>query len=172
MNQEPVKEIWKDIPEFSNYQISNLGRIYNYKRDCFMQTSDNGRGNLKITLLHDDRYRYTRSVAQIVGEAFVSPPNGWCDQIAVLDGNFYNMAAENLVWRPRWYVWKYTHQLKENQPIKYTNTPVLNVTKNIIYNSIIEAGMIEGLLFDDIWQSTYTGYPIFFDSVTFNLVIK
>jgi hypothetical protein len=35
------------------------------------------------------------------------------------------------------------------------------VDTGVVYNSVIEAGMTEGLLFDDIWRSTYSGARIF-----------
>ena len=156
------RELWKFIPEFPNYQISTFGNVYNYKQDQMMRTSINNFGNPKITLTLDDGSRHTRSVAQMVAEAFVSPPEASCDQVVVLDGNFENMASENLVWRPTHFAWKYTRQLRVLQPNHYRNLRVVNVTTGIGYNSIIEAAMNEGLLFIDIWRSTFnhTGtYP-------------
>lgn len=157
-----TEEVWKTISEFPNYEVSNLGLIYNKKRGTIMRTSRTNFGHIKITLLSQwDGYRYTRSVAQIVAEAFVEPPTPLCDQVVVLDGNFANVAAENLVWRPAGYAWKYSHQLNTPQPLHYKNLPVVNIVTGDVYDSIIEAGMTEGLLFEEIWRSTYTGVGIF-----------
>lgn len=161
MQSLAYKERWKIIPEFPNYEISNLGRIYNTKEDLLMRASNTGHGNVKITLKAEDGQRYTRSVAQIVAEAFVEPPKRICDHVVVLDGNLANVAADNLVWRPAWYAWKYIRQLKTDQPNHYVNLTVMNLTQAIEYDSVVEAGMVEGLLFDDIWRSTYTGAEIF-----------
>ncbi|MET0786723.1 MAG: NUMOD4 domain-containing protein [Paenisporosarcina sp.] len=160
--EDVLEEEWRTIPEFTNYQISNFGNIYNIKYDMYMRTSVNNFGHVKITLKsHRTGQRYTRSVAQMVAEAFVEPPNLLCDAVVVLDGDFTNVRAENLVWRPTWFSWRYTHQLKWPQPLHYRNLPVINLQTGVEYNSIIEAGMNEGLLFADIWRSTYTGAPIF-----------
>ena len=156
------EEVWKTIPDFPNYEISNFGQIYNIKKDKMMRTSRTSFGHVKITLTSEwDGQRYTRSVAQMVAEAFVEPPNLLSDHVVVLDGNFSNLTAENLVWRPRWYAWLYTHQLKTQQPIHYRNLPVINLMTGDEYKSIVDAGMTEGLLFADIWRSTYTSAQIF-----------
>jgi hypothetical protein len=165
-----MEEQWATIPEFTCYEISNFGRIYNHRSGQFMKTSDTGFGHIKITLKSDwSSDRHTRSVAQMVAEAFVSPPNVLCDQVVVLDGNMHNIAAENLVWRPRWFSWRYTRQLKARQPLHYQNLSVMNLVTGVEYPSIIDAGMTEGLLFDDIWRSTYMKNPVFPNGSVFEI---
>ncbi len=158
-------ELWRTIPEFPYYQISNLGRVYNDRFDCFMATSLNNFGHVKISLvsegLESAKERFTRSIAQLVAEAFVEPHSPLCDQVTVLDGNFANVVASNLVWRPRWFSWKYTHQLKTQQPRHFYNLAVHNQNTGEVYPSIIETGIKEGLLFKDIWESTYTGKQVY-----------
>lgn len=161
MSKLLTEELWKNILEFPDYNISSLGRVYNVKRNMIMSTSLNNYGHVKITLAARDRTRHTRSVAQLVAEAFVEAPTLLCDQIIVLDGDFTNVSAENLAWRPRWFAWKYTHQLKTTQPPHYRNLQVMNIVNDNEYRSIIVAGMYEGLLFSDIWRSTYTGEPVY-----------
>lgn len=156
------EEVWATIPEFPDYQISNLGNVFNIRQNMLMRTSFNNYGHLKISLKspHSNE-RFTRQISVLVAEAFVEPPNSRCDCVIILDGNYFNVAASNLAWRPKWYAWKYTHQLKVKQPIYYRNLVVHNITMHYYYNSIVEAGMIEGLLFSDIWRSTYTGLKLF-----------
>lgn len=156
-----MEEIWRTIQEFPFYDISNLGRIYCVKHDYPMRTSITNFGHVKITLTDWKGDRYTRSVARLVAEEFVSPPNELCDQLVILDGDFTNVCADNIVWRPRGFAWSYTHQLKVHQPIYYRNLPVVNLLNDEKYENIIEAGMREGLLFHDIWRSTYSGAAIF-----------
>lgn len=166
-----IQEQWRNIPDFSNYDVSNFGRIYNSKRDVIMQTSRTSFGHIKITMSADwDGKRYTRSVAQLVAQAFVAAPNYLCDHVVQLDGNLSNVMFDNLAWRPRGFAWKYTHQLKCNQPIYYKNLPVMNMITEAEYDCIIDAGMSEGLLFDDIWRSTYTGAEIFPDDAVFEVI--
>lgn len=165
------EELWKRIPDFPSYEISNFGRVHNLYLDTIMKTSKTIFGHVKISLVSDwDHMRYTRSVAQLVAEAFVEPPNDFCDHVVVLDGDFSNLSAENLAWRPNWFAWKYTRQLKIIQPVHYQNLVVKNVRTGDRYSSIITAGMVEGLLFDDIWRSTYTGDAIFPNGGIFEIV--
>lgn len=154
-------EVWTTIEEFPEYEVSSLGRIFNRKRDLMMKTSQTNHGHIKITLKHESGERYTRSVAMLVAEAFVTAPNLLCNQLILLDGNLSNVKASNLAWRPAWFAWKYTRQLKEEQPLYFRNLRVANMTDNVEYSCIVDAGMFEGLLFADIWRSTYTGNRVF-----------
>lgn len=157
-----MSEEWRPIPEFPHYQISNYGQVYNTRTQSVMRTSLNNYGHVKITLKSwRTSERFTRQVSLLVAEAFVEPPNWMCDSVIILDGDFSNVVATNLAWRPKWYAWKYTHQLKVQQPLHYRNLIIYNEDLDFHYNSIVDAGMIEGLLFDDIWRSTYTGAEIF-----------
>lgn len=156
-----MEEIWATIPEFPHYEISNYGRIFNSIRNQSMRTSFTNHGHVKITLKAPNGSRFTRSVAQLVGEAFVQVPNEMCDQLIMLDGNVENIVASNLAWRPHWFAWKYVRQLKTEQPRHYYNLSVRNKSTGAEYKSVIEAGMTEGLLFEAIWHSTYTHYPVY-----------
>lgn len=157
-----TEEQWRTIPEFPKYEISSKGEIYNSHRRIFMRTSSNNFRDIKITLTDYDGSRHTRSVALLVAQAFVNQPNYLCDCLVRLDGDMANVDARNLAWRPRWFAWKYSRQLRVPQPTRYHNLPVFNITEGIEYESVVEAGMIEGLLFENIWVSTYRGsetYP-------------
>lgn len=153
-------ERWKVIQEFPDYQISSLGRVYNERLGIMMRVSINNHGHKKISLRRN-RFRNTRSVAQMVATAFVEPPNEFCDHVVVLDGDFANIKAENLVWRPARFAWKYARQLKSWQPARFHNLSVRNITTGAEYKSIYEAGVTEGLLFEDIWRSTYRHESIY-----------
>jgi hypothetical protein len=165
-----IEERWKTILEFPRYEISNRGNIYNNYQKQFMQISQNNFGNMKITLTDYDGARHTRSVAQLVAEAFVSPPNELCDRLIVLDGDVSNVSAENLAWRPRWFAQKYSRQLKITQPIHYHNLAVLDCMTGVEYDSIVDAGIAEGLLFEQIWQSTYRGNSVYPTGSVFEIV--
>lgn len=166
-----VEEVWQEIPEFPNYQISSLGRIHSDARGIIMRPSFTPFGHLKITLASNwDGLRHTRGVAQLVADAFVEPPNLLCDSVMILDGDFSNVAAHNLAWRPQWFVWKYTRQLKKQQPLHFHNLRTRNIVTGVEYENIIQAGMSEGLLFGDIWRSTYTGAALFPNGSIFEIV--
>lgn len=156
-----IEELWVDIPEFPNYQVSSLGRIYNTRTDRLMSVSVTNHGHPKITLTDDDGERYTRSVALLVADAFVPGKDHLSDQVILLDGDLNNVQAHNMAWRPRWFAWKYTRQLRTDQPRHYHNLPVIDLTTNIEYECVVHAGMEEGLLFATIWRSTYTRHPVY-----------
>lgn len=160
---------WRTISEFPNYEINARGEVYNSRTHQLMRSSVTNHGHVKITLMTREpdedgvmiNVRYTRSVALLVAEAFVTPPNALCDCVIVLDGVLTNVRADNLAWRPRGFAWSYVRQLRTDQPRHYSNLRVVNITDNIEYESIIHASMVEGLLFNDVWRSTYSGSHVF-----------
>lgn len=154
-------ERWEDIDGFPRYQVSSEGRIFNKATGHYQSWSPNNYGHPKISLLDERGERRTRSVAFIVAKHFVQKPNELCDRVIWLNGDLEDVRAENLAWRPRWFAWNYTHQFKVEQPAYYKNLPVVNLETNVEYENIIEAGMVEGLLFDHIWRATYAGTPTF-----------
>jgi NUMOD4 motif len=161
------EERWKTIPEFPNYEISDLGRIYNVKNNYYLATCPNNFGHMRVSLTSEwgREARFSRSVALLVAEAFVEKPKNvphvLCDHVILLDGDLTNVAASNLAWRPRWFAWKYSRQLRINYPLHYLNLLIHNITRDINYDCIVEAGIREGLLFEQIWRSTYAGIAVF-----------
>lgn len=164
-----IEEIWRHISEFPQYSISNYGRVFDNFRSQHMATSQTNHGHVKIGLWGTKQnkdgevepFRYTRSVALLVAQAFIELPDRYADHVIILDGNLQNVTAWNLAWRPAWFAWKYSHQLRTQQPLAFQNLRVQNVTRGFLYRSIIEAGMTEGLLFEDVWRSTYSDARIY-----------
>lgn len=154
-------EIWEEVPGFPRYQVSTEGRIYNAATKRFMKLSPNNFGHPKISLLTDYGQRYTRSVAFIVAKVFIEPPNELCDRIIHLNGDLEDVRSENLAWRPRWFGWRYARQMKVEQPEYYKNQPVVNLETNMEYENVIEAGLSEGLLFDNIYHAAQHGNSVF-----------
>lgn len=167
-----MSEEWRTIIEFPGYQISDMGNIYNLRTRRLMRTNPNQFGNMKIWLTDYFGQGHTRSVAMLVANAFVEQPNDMCTYLMVLDGDLSNIEASNLAWRPRWFAWKYTRQLKLPQPLHYKNLPVLNLLTGEEYESIIEAGMTNGELFYDIWESTYRGNPLYPHGSVYEVIKK
>lgn len=154
-------ERWEPIPDFPMYEISDRGNIYNHRTRRLMSPSQTTFGYGKISLMNSDGVRHTRSVALLVAQAFVRPPTILCTKVILLDGNLFNFDFKNLEWRPRGFAWEYRHQLLTEQPRHLRNLPVYNLTRDLAFDSVIDAGMEEGLLFKDIWRSTYSGSETF-----------
>lgn len=150
------KEEWAPVERFPYYQVSTLGRIYSELTETFIQGSRTQWGHRKVNLRDEDGGVHTVGMALLVAQAFVEPPNPLCDQVILLDGDLWNVAAYNLAWRTRRHAWLYAHQLRNQQPLHYQNLRVANLDRNIEYRSIVDAGMAEGLIFDDIYKSCYT----------------
>lgn len=154
---------WSIIEEFPNYLVNDQGEIFNRSLDRYMRTYPNTYGHMRITLTDEETgERSDRGVAKLVAEAFVEPPNELCNRVMILDGRLSNVMAVNLVWRPRYFVMRYARQLKRAEhPVHYKNLRIKNCSTGKRYKNVIECGMTEGLLFDDVWRSTYTGANIF-----------
>lgn len=159
-------EVWKTITDFPIYEISNYGRIHSLLRDMIMKPSKTREGHLKISLYSEwDNSRFTRSVALLVAREFVEIETTHITDyhrptsVIHKDGKFENVHASNLAWRPPWFVWKYTRQMRTIQPSRYYEVPVIEVGSGIRYDSIVEAGVELGMLFQDIWLSCLNGVP-------------
>lgn len=153
-------EIWKTIPEFPRYAVSTEGRIRNHLTGKFVSASVNNFGHLRVNLLGRDGRR-GMSLALLVAEAFVDPPDPLSDCVIILDGDFQNVHVSNLALRPRWFAWKYTRQLKVPFRPHYLNQAVYCYTTGRHYPSIIACGMKEGLLFQDIWSAANRGGAVY-----------
>jgi hypothetical protein len=164
------EELWTRCPGFPLYEVSTSGKIFNLETNREMSVRPNNHGHPKISLMELGGTRRTVSVAKLIAEAFCPRPTEDCNQLIRLDGDFGNLTAANLAWRPPKFAWKYTRQMKEQQPLYFRNLPVVNDQTGVEYTSIVDAGITEGLLFEDIWWSTYTGNKVFPAACTFKII--
>ena len=90
---ENENEDWKDVPNYPNYMISSLGRLYNKTRDKCMNPDSHG----SITLYNDDGHK-AWSVQVLMGCAFLGNDiNDPCrNRILFRDGNSQNRVLNNL----------------------------------------------------------------------------
>ena len=75
---EETNEIWKTIPEFQNYQVSNLGRVksLNYlhtKKEKILKPIKTKSGYLKVNLCKENK-RKAMLVHRLVCETFLPNP--------------------------------------------------------------------------------------------------
>lgn len=110
-----MKEIFKTIPSFTDYEISNFGRVktksrqirYTHaktKKELFRQSNcrflkqhSNGLTGYKFCQLYLDKKMYNKTIHFLVAEAFLVKEE-FHECINHKDGNKHNNCVENLEW--------------------------------------------------------------------------
>jgi len=100
-----LKEIWKDITEYPNYQVSNLGRIRNNKTHRILQPLYKKDGYQFIMLCKDGKTKNFR-INRLVAEAFIPIPQCYIEkgytketlQVDHIDECKQNNSVTNLQW--------------------------------------------------------------------------
>lgn len=151
-------EEMRTIYPFSNYGITNWGRVFNLKTGREMVLSPTEHGELTVGLMHEGT-QYRRSVKVLVAKAFVEGENDIFDTPLLLDGDRDNLRADNIVWRPRWFALAYIQQF-DDEPEYYSAGPVLDSNGNE-YEDVLEAAMMTGSLCKDIRDSIFNDTRVF-----------
>lgn len=148
------------IEGFWDYSISPEGEVINNKTDRIMTLSPTENGDLTVGLIKDG-IQYRRSVKVLVARAFVEGETEIFDTPIQLDGNKNNLRADNIVWRPRWFAWRYTRQFEEPHPYWYNSGPVVDIMNRLRYRSVFSASTINGVLCEDVYRSTINEQRVF-----------
>jgi hypothetical protein len=98
-------EIWEDIEEFPNYEVSNLGRVRSCKFDTIKVLKPGIKEPTKgcryhYVILRKDNYPFNRTVHRLVGKAFIPNPENK-PQIDHINRNGLDNRIENLRWATR-----------------------------------------------------------------------
>lgn len=155
------EEVWKDIKGLKGYAVSSLGDVRNKSTDHIIKPQITKNGILYVPLYVNGE-KVTRSVKVLVAKAFVPGRTKTFDTAINLDGDKRNNRADNLVWRPRWHAVKYSRQfLPQNTYPHGKKGPVQELVEGDIFETIIEAGVTNGVLFRDVFTSCRTSNPVF-----------
>lgn len=149
------------IDGFPDYEVTNYGRIFNIKtnREMILSPTAEGDSDLSVGLYRNHR-QYRLSVKVLVAKTFVDGYSEIFNTPIQLDGDKTNLRSDNMVWRPRWFAWRYTHQFKEI-PDWYHYGPLIELRSQTSYNDYLEAAMVNGILCEDIRTSVYAGSRVF-----------
>lgn len=143
-----MDELWKVIPEFPEYSVSNFGDIRSNKSGRILSTSPNQFGVVQVGLMKDG-VQYHRSVPLLVAKAFLPVHPGPFDTPINLDGNRLNNIVENLVWRPRWFAIKYNRQFRYPFDL-HLPRPIVDIKTGVVSENSLECAKQYGLLEEEI----------------------
>ena len=149
-----MSEVWRVIPEFPDYKISNRGRVIKTTTGKLMKESYNKAGHAKVGFVRGG-VQTARSIRVLVAEAFVDGDDDIFDTPINLDGDHKNNNDWNLVWRPRWFAIKYARQFHEYTPGQDLG-PIHEIGTHRTYDTIQSAALQNGLLIYDVWVSVIT----------------
>lgn len=142
-----MEEKWSVITDFPMYKVSTHGDVLNHITGNLISTSRTKGGLVKVGLVRDG-VQYTRSLALFVADAFVIGRSDIFNTPIHLDGDQTNNRADNLMWRPRWFAWKFFHQFEASQYQK--RGPIVDLATGIWYPTIRDVATTHGLLIKDI----------------------
>lgn len=125
---------WRDVIGSQYYEVSETGAVRNKRTKHILAPSSNGKGIRKVILAEDGEQR-SKSVARLVGEAFVE---GYEEGHVIFytDGDSYNFAAYNLQWKPRWFAQEWAYQSRRDRPMRPWRIR-MNSTGDIFQNSLV-----------------------------------
>lgn len=151
-------ETWKTIREFPHYSVSNQGRVRNDDTGRFMALTRNQQSIIQVGF-YNQGIQTKRSVAVLVAKHFLEAGNEIFDTPIHLDGDRSNNAVNNLMWRPRWFAYKYHMQFKR-YAIHHIYAPLVDRHSGETYQDSRECAIHNGLLEEDlvlaILNRTYT----------------
>lgn len=155
-----MSEIFRRIDEFPDYEVTSYGRVIKTETGREMTHSVGVTyGELTVGMTRDG-HQYRRPVKNLVARAFVPGETDIFDTPILLDGNRNNVAADNILWRPRWFAWEYTHQFNKPEPWFWA-TPLVELISNVEYDNYMHAAVRNGLLCRDIYHSVHNNTHVF-----------
>lgn len=149
----------KQVPGFPGYSVSKFGRFFNDETAHEMTLSGNQKGELTVGLMREG-VQVRRSAKLLVAKAWVRGESEIHNTPMLLDGNHQNLNAENIVWRPRWFAWKYSRQWDSPRDF-FGQGPVLEMTTNARYHNVAHAALENGELCVDIIMSILNELYVF-----------
>lgn len=153
-------EVWASIEDFPEYEVSNTGIVRRFDDGRIIHTTTLGDGSIGVKLSRDGK-QHQHLIRRLVAEAFVIPENHFCDSVIHRDGDKSNCHRDNLVWRPRWFCWKYARQFLGPVPHGWTDYPVRNRNTGAVFSNVMEASYTDATLCEEVYRSAMVGRNAF-----------
>lgn len=150
-------EKWVQSYQFPGYSVSDQGRVRNDDRERILTVRHLPTGHLAVSLTKDG-VQVCRSLAKIVASSFVPGYSEIFNTPIHLDGDRKNCWAENLLWRPRWFSFKYHTQFTANIP---KHRPLRRTETGEVFGSGWPWVTNEGLLYYQILEAASKGGSVF-----------
>jgi len=144
-------ETWSQISEFPRYSVSDLGRVRNDDTGRIMKLTMNRENILSVGMMHCGT-QFRRSVPLLVAQAFVPGGTEYFDTPVCLDGDPFNIRANNLTWRPRWFAVKYKQQFANGDGILIDRS-IRNIQTGDVFADSFECSKWYGVLEWDLVES-------------------
>lgn len=129
------EEVFKEIPKYDDYLISNFGRVYSKKTNKFIKFWANNKGYCTVALCQSGKKK-NYLVHRLIAEVFIPNPNN-LPMINHKDENPLNNNISNLEWCTAKYNCNYGTGLEKRKQTQ--SKKVLCIETNIIYPNVIEA---------------------------------
>ncbi|CAL6043837.1 putative_HNH endonuclease [Hexamita inflata] len=98
-SQEELIEEYRDIDDFENYEVSNLGQVRNKKTGRILKPYEDKDGYLTVGL-YLNKIKKTCKIHRLVAQAFLENPNNY-NEVDHVDCIKFNNNVQNLRWCSR-----------------------------------------------------------------------
>ena len=140
-----MKTIWRKIPDFPNYSVSNTGKVKNKRGKILSGGSSDGR---PFVVLSKNTYMKGFQISRLVAGIFIPNPLG-LRYVKNIDGDITNNKVTNLLWA--------TDRGDARSAYKLTETQVVDILTNITSNETmaikykVDASLIRQIRNREIW---------------------
>lgn len=143
---------WVVIEEFPRYSVNPWGQVRNDRTDRILAPRMNQFGLVYVGMMGSDGLQHQRSLALLVVSTFLPQDLPAFNTPINLDGDRWNCALDNLMWRPRAFAIRYHMQFRRRYPFPI-DVPLREINTNEIYRNSWEVCIRFGLLERDLVES-------------------